>query len=101
MTSSNGGRGAPPVPPEGHGPQPPQREPRQIIECPVGTSASRIDQGERGLMITFVVIEHNEPVKRTFLVGENGQEAIRDAVNGGIELATADQMPSAGDGVDR
>ncbi|HET7053663.1 MAG TPA: hypothetical protein VFI09_07095 [Solirubrobacterales bacterium] len=94
MSASNGGRGAPPVPPEGHGPQPPQREPRQVIECPVGTSASRIE-GERGLMLTFVTVEAGEPVKRTFLVGENGEGAIRDAVTGGIQIAGADEMPVA------
>lgn len=94
MSASNGGRGTPPIPPESHQPQPPQREPRQIIECPVGTSASRIG-GDRQLMITFVTVEAGEPVKRTFLVGEAGQGAIKDAVTGGIEFATADQMPKA------
>lgn len=92
MSAANGGKGTPPVPPESHMPDPPQREPRQIIEYPVATSASRIE-GSRPLMLTLVVIEQGEPVKRTFLVGEQGRKQIQEAVNGGIEVATADAVP--------
>lgn len=94
MSASNGGRGRPPVPPEGHGPREKVRIGATIIQPSLGVECDR--NGE-GLILSVLVTEGGELIRRTFEIGENGKATIRAAVNGGIETATADQMPGARD----
>lgn len=92
MSAANGGRGTPPVPPEGHGPpQAPRIPPRHIVEHSLGTEAQATDDG--GLIVTVLISEAGEPVRRSFIIGKPGRKAIQEAVNGGIEIAHAGEMP--------
>lgn len=92
MSASNGGRGTPPVPPEGHGPPRQVEIGKTILQQALGVEVER--DGE-GLVLSFIVPEAGEPIRRTFRVGKSGREKIRDAANGGVEIATADQVPGA------
>jgi hypothetical protein len=94
MSAANGGRGKPPVPPEGHGPQAPQVPPRRIVEHSLQTEAQGTEDG-KGLVVTFLVSEAGEPVLRSYIVGEPGRKAIQEVVNGGIETATLADIPKA------
>ena len=92
MSAENGGRGRPPVPPEGHGP--PQQQQvvigKEVTYRPVMTDAKRT---EDGLIVAFLVSEGGEPVQHRYLVGPPGKKNLQEAVNGGIEVASADAMP--------
>lgn len=94
MSATNGGRGKPPVPPEGHGPPQQIQVGKEIVQQCMATDAERTPNG--GLSVSFVVTDGGEPIRRTFLVGEPGRKAIQEAVNGGVEVAHAGQMPKAG-----
>lgn len=94
MSAENGGRGKPPVPPEGHGPPPEQMQVpiiKEIIQPSKGTSAVKDEDGQ--LHISFVVIEAHGAIQHTWTVGELGQKSIMDAMTGGIEIASLSDIP--------
>ncbi len=93
MSAANGGRGTPPVPPEGHGPQVPQVPPRRIIEHSLDTEAQATDDGK--LVVTTLVMEAGEPVLRSVIIGKPGRKTVQDACNGGLQVAGPDEMPKA------
>lgn len=84
MSAANGGRGAPPVPPEGHGP--PQEAiaiSKRVIQQSQGTRAERDGNGGS---ISFLVVEAGQAVEYTYLIGEPGKKAILEELAGGITL---------------
>lgn len=86
MSATNGGRGRPPVPPEGHGPPEQAQEipiTKQIVYQSQHTTAER---GEAGARINFVVIEAGMPVTHSYLVGEPGKQEILKELSGGLTL---------------
>lgn len=98
ISASNGGRGTPPVPPEGHGPEPEPTQQvvvtREIVERSLGTTAERT--GDSGLAVSFIVPnETSQLVRRTFLVEEQGKQNIADAITGGVVLANAGDIPKS------
>lgn len=93
MSARNGGRGRPPVPPEGHGPKQEIRVGRTIIENHMGIE---VDRAGEGMVLSFLVTEGGEVVRRTYQIGKPGRERIRDAATGGVKVAGADEMPGAG-----
>lgn len=88
MSAKNGGRGKPPTPPQQ------QKEiaiEGQVIRQSRQTNAERTDNG---LAITFVVPVNGAFMQHTYLIGERGRDAIRDAITGGLEVAS--EMPAEG-----
>jgi hypothetical protein len=83
MSAANGGRGEPPIPPEGHGP--PQEVPisKEIIQPSQATSCQRTANGAR---LSFVVIENGEVVQHTYSIGEPGKKLILEELSGGLTL---------------
>lgn len=84
MSAENGGRATPPVPPPQQQQQ--QREVpilTEIIQQVQATSAERTDDGA---IVTFVVVESGQPIRRAFLIGPTGKKHILEELSGGIAL---------------
>lgn len=83
MSAADGGRGTPPIPPEGHGP--PQEIPilKEITYRSQGTNAQRAD---KGAVISVVVVDGGQPVQLHIVVGESGKKTILEELAGGITL---------------
>jgi hypothetical protein len=87
MSATNGGRGTPPVPPEGHGPLAEQFEipiSKEVVYQFQNTEARR--EGNGGV-ISFLVIEAGMPVKHSYLIAEQGKKRLLEELSGGLTLS--------------
>lgn len=86
MSAANGGRGAPPVPPEGHGP------PDRGQQVPITKEITHISQAtvaerhEHGAILVFVVMDGGQLVKHNYLVGAEEKSALVEQLTGGLKI---------------
>jgi hypothetical protein len=87
MSAANGGRGTPPVPPEGHGPPEQQEIPilKEVTYHSQQTTAQRMQDGS-GAVISFIVLEGGQPVQHRYIIGEPGKKALLEELAGGLAL---------------